>query len=49
MSMRTTIDLSDELLRLAKRRAVDEGTTLKAVFEDGAATSSRGGLAPATA
>jgi Arc/MetJ family transcription regulator len=34
MSMRTTIDLSDELLRLAKRRAVDEGTTLKAVFED---------------
>ena len=34
MTMRTTIDISDELLRLAKRRAADEGTTLKAVFED---------------
>jgi hypothetical protein len=31
--MRTTIDLNDRLLRDAKRRAVDEGTTLKAVFE----------------
>lgn len=31
--MRTTIDLNDELLRAAKRRAADEGTTLKAVIE----------------
>jgi len=31
--MRTSIDLNDRLLRDAKRRAADEGTTLKAVFE----------------
>ncbi|MEX0691115.1 MAG: type II toxin-antitoxin system VapB family antitoxin [Gemmatimonadales bacterium] len=31
--MRTSVDLNDRLLRDAKRRAADEGTTLKAVFE----------------
>jgi Arc/MetJ family transcription regulator len=31
--MRTTIQLSDELFRQAKRRAADEGTTLRAVVE----------------
>jgi Arc/MetJ family transcription regulator len=33
LCMRTTIDIHDELLRLAKRRAADEGTTLRAVVE----------------
>jgi len=31
--MRTTLDLNDELLREAKRRANREGTTLKAIVE----------------
>jgi len=31
--MRTTIDIADELLRLAKKRAADEGLTLRAVVE----------------
>jgi hypothetical protein len=31
--MRTTIELNDELLRLAKRRAADEGTTLREIIE----------------
>lgn len=33
LHMRTSIDLNDKLLRDAKRRAADEHTTLKAVFE----------------
>lgn len=32
--MRTTIDIHDDLLRRAKRRAADEATTLRAVVED---------------
>jgi len=31
--MRTTIDISDELLRQAKRRAADEGAPLRRVVE----------------
>lgn len=31
--MRTTLDLDDALVRRAKRRAADEGTTLTAVLE----------------
>jgi hypothetical protein len=31
--MRTTLDLNDELLRQVKRRAADEGTSLRAVIE----------------
>ncbi|MBI3184880.1 MAG: ribbon-helix-helix protein, CopG family [Myxococcales bacterium] len=31
--MRTTIDLNDELMRKLKRRAADEGLTLRAVIE----------------
>ena len=31
--MRTTIQIGTELLRQAKRRAADEGTTLRAVVE----------------
>ena len=33
--MRTTVDLPDELLAQARRRAVDEGTTLTALLADG--------------
>jgi Arc/MetJ family transcription regulator len=33
MCMRTTIDIADELLRLAKKRAADEGLTLRAIVE----------------
>ena len=33
LCVRTTIDLNDELLREAKRRAADEGTTLRQLFE----------------
>ncbi len=33
--MRTTVDLPDELLRQARRRAADEGTTLTALLADG--------------
>ncbi len=31
--MRTTIDIDDKLLALAKRRAAEKGTTLKTVVE----------------
>ena len=31
--MRTTVDLNDELLRRAKRKAADEGITLREVIE----------------
>jgi hypothetical protein len=31
--MRTTLDLDDDLVRKAKRRAADQGTTLTAVIE----------------
>jgi len=31
--MRTTVEIQDELLREAKRRAADEGTTLRRVIE----------------
>lgn len=31
--MRTTLDLDDALIRSAKRRAAEEGTTLTAVIE----------------
>ena len=31
--MRTTIEINDELLRQAKRRAADEGTPLRTVIE----------------
>ena len=33
--MRTTVDLPDELLDDARRRAADEGTTLTALLADG--------------
>ena len=33
MHMRTTLDISDELLRQAKRLAVDEGAALREVVE----------------
>jgi hypothetical protein len=33
--MRTTIDLPDGLLRSARKRAADEGTTLTALLADG--------------
>jgi len=32
--MRTTIDLNDEVLRRAKKRAADEGIPLRALIED---------------
>jgi hypothetical protein len=32
--MRTTLDLDEVLIRAAKRRATDEGTTLTAVIEE---------------
>ncbi len=32
--MRTTLDLNDELLRAAKRRAADSGMSLKQVVEE---------------
>ena len=32
--MKTTLDLADELVREAKKRAADRGTTLKQVVED---------------
>jgi hypothetical protein len=31
--MRTTIDIEDQLLSMAKKRAVEEGTTLRSVVE----------------
>jgi hypothetical protein len=33
--MRTTVDLPDELLRHARQRAAEEGTTLTALLADG--------------
>lgn len=33
LCMRTTVDIRDELLRQAKVRAADEGTTLRQIFE----------------
>jgi hypothetical protein len=33
LCVRTTIDLNDELMRKAKRRAADEGLTLRELFE----------------
>lgn len=33
--MKTTVDLDPELLKAAKRCAIDEGTTLRALVEDG--------------
>ncbi len=33
LCMRTTIDLNDELLRAAKRRAADEGVPLRRIVE----------------
>lgn len=33
--MRTTLDLNDDLVRRAKRRAAESGTTLTALIEDG--------------
>jgi hypothetical protein len=35
MCMRTTVDLPDELLRQARSRAAEEGTTLTALLADG--------------
>lgn len=35
MVMKTTLNLNDELLREAKKRAADEGTTLTHVVEQG--------------
>lgn len=33
LCMRTTMDINDELMRLAKQRAATEGTSLKSVVE----------------
>lgn len=33
--MKTTVELSDDLLMLAKQRALERGTTLKALIEAG--------------
>ena len=43
LCMRTTMDLADELLRQARRRAVDEGTSLKDVVERALRAFLRGG------
>jgi hypothetical protein len=37
--MRTTLNLSDELLKAAKRRAVERGITLTAFFEEALAAA----------
>lgn len=42
--MKTTVDISDALLETAKRRAVQRGTTLRALIEEGL----RGALDPGT-
>ena len=34
VKMRTTLDINDDLLQRAKRRAVDQGAPLRAVVED---------------
>lgn len=33
--MKTTVDIDDDLLKAAKKRAIDEGTTLRALLERG--------------
>lgn len=33
--MKTTVEIDDELLKAAKRAAVDEGTTLRCLIEEG--------------
>jgi hypothetical protein len=33
--VKTTIDIEDDLLKAAKKQAIDEGTTLKALVEEG--------------
>jgi hypothetical protein len=43
--MRTTIDLPDELLRQARQRAAQEGTTLTALLADGLRLRLGGGSA----
>jgi hypothetical protein len=40
--MRTTVDLPDELLRQARARAAEEGTTLTALLADGLRLRLRG-------
>jgi hypothetical protein len=40
--MRTTVDLPDELLRQARQRAAEEGTTLTALLADGLRLRLRG-------
>lgn len=45
--MKTTLNLDDELLRRAKRRAQDRGSTLTAVVEDGLRAVLAAGPAPA--
>ena len=35
LCMRTTVDLPDELLRQARKRAAEEGTTLTALLTEG--------------
>lgn len=40
--MKTTIDIEDELLKAAKKRAIDEGTTLRQLVEDGLRVRLRG-------
>jgi hypothetical protein len=45
--MRTTVDLPDELLRQARQRAAEEGTTLTAILADGLRLRLGGGGAPA--
>lgn len=32
--MRTTLDINDELLRMAKKRAADDGSPLKSIVEE---------------
>lgn len=44
--MRTTIDLPDALLRRARRRAAEEGTTLTALLADGLRLRLRAGQSP---
>ena len=33
LCMRTTVDISDELMRTAKKRAADENATLREIFD----------------
>lgn len=45
--MKTTLNLDDELLQRAKRRARERGSTLTAVVEDGLRAVLAAGAAPA--